>query len=133
MKIKEPFFILSAYDTRHGKRYNNTNHTALLHTLRGLGYDVAECTGCYAGVTEQSILVLDRVAAPHTERVLLSLARRYGQEAILTVDAGRRARLIPLDRWKAVEPVGTFTRTTKEKLTSGVGWTKCAGQYYVCV
>lgn len=134
MNLFTPFFILSAADSRHGLRYNVTNHAALLLTLRKLGYAVAECTGRYGGALEKSILVIDETpSSPDTERTLLELARHYGQEAILAVDANRAARLIPLDRWKRPESLGQFTCVSREDIAPDAGWTCRAGRYYVCI
>lgn len=91
MNTFTPFAILSA--SRADTVSTNPDRNNLLSAqLRARDYDFAPVTGCYQGKEEESfIALLDQDGAGFYE--LCRLARRWGQESILHVDANRHAVL----------------------------------------
>ena len=133
MNIELPFFILSASSDACGDAENKARHKMLRRQLRDAGLAIAECTGCYAGDLEQSILVLDEWPATLSTRgIVMRLARAWGQESILEVDANRSARL-SFTNGNSAESLGIFTAVRPEYAKGCEAWTRRAGQYYSCV
>jgi hypothetical protein len=91
MNTFTPFAILSA--SRADTESTNIDRTGFLASqLKARGYDFARVVGCYRGKEEAAFIVLlDREDTGFPE--LTRLARRWGQESILHVDANRNAVL----------------------------------------
>ncbi len=137
MNIEIPFYILSAASsTTCTARENAHRHKTLRRQLRGYGFAVADCEGCYNGVTESSLLVLDDKPihgdADFVRHSVLRLARAWGQESILEVDANRGARLTFMNNDSPIS-LGKFTAVMAQYAKHESAWTRRNGQYYCCI
>ena len=125
MNLFTPFYLISA---------RNEKFQLLARRLRHEGFAIAECTGCYKGKDERSILVIDETpSSPSTERALLRLARLHGQESILAADAARVARLIYVDKWIKDESLGRFVQVDEDTAREHDAWTERGGHFHICV
>lgn len=131
MNTHTPFFILSAARAEHNSIVNHARHETLMRQLQNCGHAVAQVNGCYKGEKEAAILVVDdRPYNAICETDVLRLARAYGQESVLAVDANGRARLIYCDDG-SFETIGTWRGTNEKIAKSRDAWTERAGQYYI--
>lgn len=96
MNTFTPFAILSA--SRADTVSTNPDRNNLLSAqLKARGYDFAPVTGCYQGKEEAAFIALLDSSGPDFPE-LCRLARRWGQESILHVDANRYAVLHFINR-----------------------------------
>ena len=94
MNTETPFLILSAERADLDPEVNAERTSNLRAQLAARDLAYTEVTGSYKGHTEASFLVLlESGDGGYPFDLLLSLARRYGQESVLSVDANRRATL----------------------------------------
>ena len=94
MNTETPFLILSAERADLDPEVNAERTRQLFAQLAARRFAYVKVTGSYKGRTEASFLVLlDGGDGGYPFDLLLSLARRYGQESVLSVDANRRATL----------------------------------------
>jgi len=101
MRTEIPFSILSACRPEYSGEANEHRTAALALQLRARDLDFAPVSGYWRGAAESAFLVLcpERPAVwPSDDGRALALVRlladRYGQDAILYVDANRAARLL---------------------------------------
>lgn len=140
MNTQRPFHIISAAlpgdDApgllgRLGRRRDAAERTdTLRRQIAAQNLSTTEVRGAYNGQTEPALLVLD--AQPDrgdTERTLLRLARQYGQESILAVDANRQATLVFTDGRRVF--LGGFREVTAKQAARAPGYTERAGRYWV--
>ena len=135
MNIHTPFYILSAERSNISQEFNAARTRQLAEQLTARGLDFAPVTGSYQGATESLFIVLDDADA-HGD-TLAQLARRYGQESILAVDANRNAELIYINQGIGgndtlrAEPIGRWAAISAERAPEFDGWTLDArGNYY---
>ena len=94
MNTKTPFLILSAERADLDPEINAGRTNTLRSQLAARDFAYTEVTGSYKGHTEASFFVLlDGGDGGYPFDTLIALARRYGQESVLSVDANRRATL----------------------------------------
>ena len=94
MNTETPFLILSAERADLDPEVNAERTRQLFAQLAARRFAYVKVTGSYKGRTEASFLVLlDGGDGGYLFDMLLALARRYGQESVLSVDANRRATL----------------------------------------
>jgi hypothetical protein len=142
MNSKRPFVILSAERADRGPAVNKDLSRQLQSQLSDI-LPTLPVFGSYSGRLEESFLCLlpeTRIRTsswPTTagqtyvlhghERAyefdhVLSLARRYGQESILYVDAGRFAYLVPvpvIGRPVKFEPIGPWREVSRAAIRPG--------------
>lgn len=132
MNNSTAFFILSAARDGDGPIQQRYRTKLLESQLRALGYATARCTGMYKGKRESSILVIDETPSSYNcQSDVMRLADRYGQESVLEVDTGRAAALIYPGSCRRTK-LGQFVRVRRDMALASDGYTKRAGQYYVC-
>ena len=89
-----PFLILSAERAEFDHQVNAQRTSDLSAQLAARDFAFTKVTGSYKGHTKASFLVLlDGGDGGYPFDALLSLARSYGQESVLSVDANHRATL----------------------------------------
>ena len=133
MNTEIPLYIFSAASTACGNAENKARHKMLRGQLRGYGLAIAECDGQYNGVNERSILVIDeKPVSLSTRGTVMRLARAWGQESILEVDANRSARLV-FTNGNSAESLGKFAAVTSQYAKHANAWTRRNNQYYCCV
>lgn len=103
MNIFEPLYILSAHYGLISDADNKLRADGLRAYLNLKGYGVKQVLGCYKGEREISFLILGI-----DESEALALARAYGQESVLHVDANRAASLVYSHADRARLPLGRF-------------------------
>lgn len=110
MNTQTPFMIMSADRAEYGADINAERRKLLVRQFEARGLSFKEVEGSYNGTKETSYVI--PVHSSGDESLVLTLARRYGQESVLSVDANRFATLLYLHSdmggpdVKAVEPVG---------------------------
>jgi len=95
MRTETPFAILSACRPEYSGEANAHRTAALAAQLRARNLDFAPVSGYWRGAAEAAFIVL--CPETHDGRALALvrlLADRYGQDAILHVDANRAAGLL---------------------------------------
>ncbi len=133
MNTETPFYILSAARSDLDVHENAARSETLHAQLRAQGIAVAECTGCYHGTTESSLIVFDNTPGTLTVHdTVMRLARVYGQESVLAIDANRAASLIYCDDGR-LESLGILVNVSRADAEQCDAWTERAGQFYVCI
>lgn len=94
MNTQTPFFILSADRVEYGEDINADRRNMLERQLTARDVEFHQVQGSYNGLREVSYVVFGHDS--RTESVVFQLARRYGQDSVLSVDANRLAILIYL-------------------------------------
>jgi hypothetical protein len=117
-KRKTPFLILSAERPDWLRDSNKVRTDTLRGQLEARELAFREVEGCYDGKCEASFLVLAPTAELGKEyRLVLQLARRYGQEAVLLVDANRMAHLVRIHgNHEHVELLGHWEQIDSESV-----------------
>lgn len=87
MNTEMPFIVLSSDRADNSPEVNKERRILLEHQLAARGLDFKQVTGVYKGLQEVSYIVL--TPKDGDEHACLQLARRYGQESVLLVDANR--------------------------------------------
>lgn len=130
MKQQESFIILSAERTEYGADVNRERSDMLARQLQARDLDFAPVTGCYKGAQERAFLVLAGEDSPDWYAVL-SLARRYGQESILSVCGSRLASLHYLADAENPVRLGEFRPVPAAYALGLDAWTRdAAGNYW---
>jgi len=121
---KPPFAILSAERAELSAADNAKRSDALRDAFKRGPHDYAVTTGCYAGVTEASALVLlyDGLAGQAWQDVL-SYAALNDQESVLYVDAERSAYLFTLADSRLTH-LGEWRETTKANAEAMSAYTR---------
>lgn len=130
MNTFTPFYLISAALAGDSAREAAERTSTLATQLRSLGFAVDNVTGCYKGQTEPSLIVIpwpDYNSAAEAD--VLRLARVWGQESVLAVDANRQATLLYADGTR--EPLGAFVPAAESKALKHDAWTERNGRYYV--
>lgn len=131
MNIFTPFYIVSAALSHESARSNVDRTDSLERWLRKEGYATVQVNGCYKGETEPAVLVVDdRPGNGLCAMAVLRLARQYGQESILAVDANRLAGLIYCASG-GFKSIGHWRGAPEEIAKSRDAYTERAGQYYI--
>jgi len=108
-----PFVILSAEIANLGAVVNAERSAQLFDRLTAMGMEPVTCEGFYKSIPETSYLVrLARGDSDPSYEALLDLAFFWDQEAVLYVDAQRRAYLdnpetreiVELGTWYELDP-----------------------------
>lgn len=94
MNTETPFLVLSADRIEYDESLNALRRDTFEHQLRARELDFKRVDGSYKGTREVSYVVL--IPTTGAEADAIRLARRYGQESVLYVDANRFATLITL-------------------------------------
>lgn len=125
-----PFVIFSAELASWSPAVNASRTEFLKRQLEARGLDFAPVLGSYKGVKEHSFIVL----APESSSAFdqcVSIARHWGQESILSVDANRHATLVYLSATGAegspiarLESIGTFRAVSSTEAAQLDGWTQ---------
>jgi hypothetical protein len=128
----KPFVLISASRAAWSAEANADSTRQLASQLLARDFEIAQVRGSYGGTEEDSFLVL---CDPQTEHyrfdMLKQLAKRYGQESILVVDAERSALLRFMDERVSAEPLpGKFQAVDSVTAHKLHGWTRREGQYY---
>lgn len=130
------FTILSAELSIYTPEVNATRTEQLRGQLEARDLDFAASSGAYNGTTEANFIVLSDDGSREFELVL-SLARRYGQQSVLHVDANRGATLVythtDLTRGSQRVPLGQYKRVSEYDAKRASGYTELNGNYYVAV
>lgn len=130
MKQQEPFIILSAERPEYTVDGNAARSAALARQLAARDLDFMRVVGSYNGQQEQSFLVLAAEDSPE-EALVRSLARRYGQESVLSVCGSRIATLHYLKPKAKPVRLGNFHAITEAEAMARPAWTRDnAGQYW---
>lgn len=114
MRTEIPFAILSAARAEFSAEVNESRHAALGSQLRGRNLDFAAVAGHWQGNAEPAYIVL--LPDARALALVLLLASRYAQEAVLLVDANRAAELRTVDysagaagvRWGLAMALGSW-------------------------
>jgi hypothetical protein len=126
---KFPFVILSAEMAGCADYHNRERTDSLQDVLMNNGMHFRIVGGSYGGREEVSFIVVLR-DAEDLDRVC-SLAKYWGQESVLHVDATRHAELIFPDLGRR-ESVGAFVERDEATARRHGAWTYVAGRFYVC-
>lgn len=94
MNIETPFLIVTSDRAEYTATVNDMRRDTFRHQLSLRGLSFKEVQGVYKGNAETAYLVL--IHDTGEEHAALRLARRYGQESALYVDANRAATLMIL-------------------------------------
>lgn len=125
-KLKTPFLILSAERADWLRDANKGRTDMLREQLGARELKFREVEGCYNGKCETSFLIV----APRGElgpeyRLVLQLARRYGQEAVLLVDANRAAHLVQLHgNHEHIHHIGRWEQIDSEQVHLELAYTR---------
>ena len=84
--MRNIYAFLSAERPQYSDEVNAGRHETLAQQLMARGFAVCEVKGCYEGVPERSWMIDLRGEAPPLLYVM-ELAKRYGQESVLVIDA----------------------------------------------
>lgn len=130
MRTETPFIVMSAELAELTKEENERRALALIGWLTRRGHSFKPVEGCYKGNREAAFVVL--VPDEERERQIMSLARAYGQESVLYVDANRKAYLRLLESGEEV-PIGSWRAIPKAQAKAASAYTHdvTAGAYYV--
>lgn len=134
MNIETPFIVLSSDRAQYHEELNAARRDTFEHQLRARGLDFKRVIGAYKGASEVSYIVL--VPTTGDEQNAVRLARRYGQESVLLVDANRYASLIYLNEGeggisiKEIKGIGFWRETTESDATAGDAYTRDGDRYY---
>lgn len=129
-----PFVILSAERSCYAEDVNQHRTDQLAVQIIARDHDSAPVLGCYENACERSFLLLCEHGeddAAYSDA--LRLARRYGQDAVLYVDANRHAVLINPKNGAITRSLGRWRQTTREEARGRGAYTRAAdGAFYVC-
>lgn len=121
--------IMSAELT--GNPLNESRTATLRRELASTNLQFEQARGCYAGVQEQSfVIVLDR---PEQVEYLLDLAHEYGQESILLRNADGTVEFVNVRARSGVRARGTLQQITPGMAEQMLAWTYLKGTYYAVV
>lgn len=130
------FTILSAELSIYTGEVNATRTEQLRGQLEARDLDFVSAWGAYDGTNESNFIVLSDDGSREFELVL-SLARRYGQQSVLHVDANRGATLVyvntDLNRPVQRVPLGRFKQVSEHDAKRASGFTEVDGRYYTAV
>jgi len=119
-------FFISAYDTKESERINAANNLSLLEDLKRLGFDPVEVEGRYQGIDEQSFAV--KGTFQH-EVGLIELAKSYGQQSILSLEATWQAETLFTSGVRF--PSGTMVEVDKDTALNDVGYSYINEKYFI--
>lgn len=123
-----PLVIISAHNSNVTQQQNDIAHIELGQQLRGCGFAIGECDGCYLGETERSWLVEYDDSLEALER-LIQLGADYAQECIMHISSERIAALLYIDGRFA--KLGKLRAVSPQRAAQLDGWTRInTGQYY---
>lgn len=130
----EPFVLISASRATWPVTANAESTAALDSQLAARGFDYVPVRGSYKNIEEDSFLVLcDPIADAYELGMLMSLARRYGQESIMLVDGNRHAALLNIGTGNAEALPGIFKAVPAHEARKLDAWTRRGGVYYAMV
>lgn len=137
MNTQVPFVIISADRPGFTPEVLAMRRDTFEHQLRARDLDFKRMLGMWEGVQEVSYLVL--IPHPYDEHSALRLARRYGQESALYVDANRHATVMALNAEDGGPDVkesiglGVWQETTPDLAVQQPAYTKDPEneQYYI--
>ena len=131
MDHKVPFALFSGSLADKSAAENLGRTEFLGRELTAAGIEWTPVLGAYKGVKEQSFLaLLPQGDDSHDFDAVLRLAKTYGQESILYVDAQRLASLHYMADDADVEFVGQFGEAAEADALAQDGYTFFAGHYY---
>lgn len=130
MNTRQPFIIMSAELAALDAHENAQRSEALSAWLDAKGYPHKPVIGSYKGSQEVSVVIPVQSLEHETE--LYRLARAYGQESVLHVDANRYATLVYVKSSK-LEGLGMFRLVSKDEATKRESFTHdiIEDHYYV--
>lgn len=134
MNIETPFIVVSCDRSENTPEVATSRRDTFEHQIRALGHAFIPVTGKYKGLPERAFLVLAPDTA--TEENIFRLARRYGQESVLLVDANRYATLAFLNpdvggpAVKELKGIGFWREVTREEAGLQAGFTYADGRYF---
>jgi hypothetical protein len=133
MRTNTPFAILSAERPEYTSEVNQWRSRSLESQLASRDMDQRQLQGVYKGTNERSFLVLlpGGETGYHYATGLPQLARRWGQESWLYVDANRFASLHYADG--RIEALGVWQAATRADAVAADGHTydPGTGLYFV--
>lgn len=129
MNTFSPFVVFSAERADMSEMANRDRTALLAGALTRFGIDWQRVEGSYNGKRETSFLVFTYEGSPFADRIE-ELARKYGQEFILYVDAQRLAYLLMLNEQRTIE-VGTWREIPATEAHYHNSWTHVEDKYYV--
>lgn len=135
MNIQTPFTILSASRSELTAELNAERSDLLERQLAARDLSFKRVEGSYKGEREISFLVL--TPDDRAESLVLRLARRYGQESVLHVDANRYAALLFLHPdvggpdVSSVSGVGFWRSAAQAEAESLEAYTRDGADYYI--
>lgn len=119
-------FFISAYDVKESERINAAKSLELLEDLRRLGFDPVEVQGRYQGADEPSFAVRGTFK---DENGLVELAKSYGQQSILSLEANWTAETLFTSGVRF--PSGSMVEVDKDTALSDTGYSYINGKYFV--
>lgn len=136
MNIQTPFIVISADKASNTDEVNASQRVFFEHQLYARDLDFKQVEGSYEGKREVSYIVL--IQHPYDEHAVLQLARRYGQQSVLSVDANRFATLLLLNESGGGPDIKEFkglghwrALAWNEIISEGAAYTKDGSTYYV--
>lgn len=131
MNTFPPFVIFSAERSNLTATANRDRTALLAGALTHSGIDWQRVEGSYNGTQETAFLVFTYEGTETADRIE-ELARRYGQESILYVDAQRYAYLFMLKEQRTVE-VGKWQEIPATEAHYHKAWTHLEDKYYAAI
>ena len=134
MNVLVPFVVFTSDRAEYGADVNAERRDLLERQLTARGLDWKRVEGSFAGSRETRYVVL--TPQDGDEHSCLQLARRYGQDSVLIVDANRYATLAYLHPgnggpdirgWK---PVGFWRHVTRQEAEESGAYTRDGDSYY---
>lgn len=135
MNIQTPFIVLSASRAELTPELNAERSALLERQLQARDLSFKRVEGAYKGQREISFLVL--TPDSNAEALATRLARRYGQESVLAVDANRAAALLFLrpdvggEDIASIEPIGYWRSAAQAEAESLDAFTRDGSDYYI--
>lgn len=135
MNIQTPFTILSASRSELTPELNAERSAMLERQLAARDLSFKRVEGSYKGTRETSFLVL--TPDDNAESAVTRLARRYGQESVLHVDANRYAVLLFLTPdmggpdVASISGVGFWRSAAQSEAESLEAYTRDGTDYYI--
>lgn len=135
MNAESPFIVLSSDRASNSAELNAAERDLFERQLRARNLDFKQVDGVYKGTRETSYVVLTPTTGD--EQNAISLARRYGQESVLLVDANRYATLVFLNpgqggpHIKELKGVGHWRATDRTEAETQDSYTQDGEAYYV--
>jgi hypothetical protein len=134
MNVEIPFVIFTSDRSIYDAELNAQRRGMLERQLTARGLDWKRVEGSYAGSLETSYVVL--TPNDGDEHGCLQLARRYGQDSVLIVDANRYATLAYLHPGnggpdiRGSKPVGFWRHVTRQEAEESGSYTRDGDTYY---